>query len=157
YRESLILWDLTKKQVRHELADAADNTCLAFSRDDRTLVSATGRNITNSVVTYKNIKLWDATTGRERATLAADSGWGICFVGFSQDERELITSGVGAIRVWSIATGQRRASLAARLSNAAKGVSLSPAGSHLAVADSASEQIVLWDIARSEVRRLYGA
>ena len=74
---------------------------VAFSPDGKTLASS-GKDQLD-----KTIKLWDAATGKELATLKGHAFAVECFA-FSPDGKTLASQGVHGIKLWDVATGKKQ-------------------------------------------------
>src|SRR5262249_39692640 len=109
---------------------------LAFSPDGRTLASCSGRDDV--------IRLWETTSGKERATLPD----AVCCVAFAPDGKMLAAGKAdGTVKIWDLASGKTIATLEGHRS-LVPSVAFSPDGKTLASSgwDSA---IRLWDVAKA--------
>src|SRR5207244_1231737 len=100
------LWDLKEgKAVR--TIDGNENRfvpALAFSPDGETLVASSFFN----ALTNAQLKLWDTTTGRERAQLGGHTRVALALA-CSPDGQVLASGSLdGTVRLWDAATGQER-------------------------------------------------
>jgi WD40 repeat protein len=127
---------------------------VAWSSDGKTLASL--GNVKGEV------KLWDVTERKERATLRSDlgDGYGLAFtpdgkvllVGHTKDDVKI--GPTGGIAIWDVATGQRRGLLQHTPSHGVASFTLSPDGKTLAAAEYwdldtkgvSKRCITLWDI-----------
>ena len=100
------------------------------------------------------MKVWDAETGAELATLQAHSVSALS-VAFSPDGKRLVSGGYdgsrqrerGVVKLWEAATGRELLVLGEH-AHAVNGVAFSPDGQH--VASSSSDKTVrLWRLADS--------
>jgi WD40 repeat protein len=135
---------------------------ISFSPDGRTLAT---RTVTKEFSWQKPafaevggpIRLWDASTGRERFALAAD--WNnIPVVVFSPDGTLLAAvNDEGALKLWDTASGQELAALKAGSPppfclDHDPIISFSPDGNTLALLFTGPHQIELWDVASRQTR-----
>ena len=125
---------------------ALGRTHAAFSPDGRTLAAAAG---------YNTIRLFDPTTGKERAPLTdPKAGW-VNAVAYAPDGKTLASAGDDAtVRLWDVATGKVRRRLAVA-ENAMDAVSFSPDGKTLAAAGRTGK-IYTWDVATGKGLRQFG-
>jgi WD40 repeat protein len=86
------------------------------------------------------IKIWEASTGREKRSFSARGGY-LRTVEFSHDGQRLATAGQHSVQIWNAATGELLRTLPGR----ERGV-FSPDGSRLAAFDSNTPlAITIWD------------
>ncbi|HJZ54728.1 MAG TPA: WD40 repeat domain-containing protein, partial [Gemmataceae bacterium] len=144
------LWDADTGRERYALNGAVNPLrTVAFSPDGKTLATnwpVPGANA--GEIVSNEVKLWDAATGRERATFKpAGSTW---IVAFSPDGRTLVSAGLyGPIRLWDLETGRERAALRGHSSGTVLSLAFSPDGKTLASALIISQdrgEVKLWDV-----------
>jgi WD40 repeat protein len=153
--------------------------CLAFSPDGKTLASGAGlpprlpvqdgttRRLGRKALVEKpgELKLWDVTTGKERANLQGHSGC-VLSVAFSPDGQMLAAGGAGApmpapdqfwywsgeVKLWDVTTGKERVSLRGHSfpRGTVECVSFSADGTMLASAGG--DAVKLWDTASGTER-----
>src|SRR6516225_10148935 len=120
---------------------------VAFSPDSKTLVSASYDG---------TLKLWDMTTGKERATLGKYKGCLGC-VAFSPDGKTLASGAIGSpvyfpdlknVKLWDVATGKVRTTLKGHTFHV-HSVAFSPDRKTLA---SVNRDVKLWDLATNKER-----
>src|SRR5207245_4133650 len=78
----LRIWDVAAGRLRLAPPNTSSITMLAFAPDGKTLALGQADGI---------VKLWDATTWKERVTLPAHSA-AVSFIGFSPDSKLLATA-----------------------------------------------------------------
>jgi WD40 repeat protein len=106
---------------------------VAFSPDGKALASASGD---------KTVKLWDAQSGQERATLTGH-GDSVSSVAFSPDGKALASASLDkTVKLWDAQSGQERATLTGH-GGYVSSVAFSPDGKTLASA-SADKTVNLW-------------
>jgi WD40 repeat protein len=148
--EHRFLWTLFNSNQKTLVGHSDGILCLAVSRDGSRL--ATGSN-------DKTVKVWDAATGRELVTLAADTGpYGrVLGVAYSPNGKLLASAGNGEaiVKIWDAATGQRVRDLNGHTAGITA-VDFSPDGQRLA-SGSYDHKVKVWDVASgNEVTTLTG-
>ena len=95
-------------------------------------------------------RIWDATTGHERATLTGHGG-SVSAVAISPDGSWLVTAGSdGTARIWDATTGHERATLTGH-GGSVSAVAISPDGSWLVTAGSDGTARI-WDVVSGRER-----
>ncbi len=119
----------------------------AFNPDSKTLASASYDG---------TLKLWDMTTGRQRASFGQYKGC-LGYVAFAPDGKTLATGAIGSpvafpdlgyVKLWDVATGQVRMMLEG---DSFQSVAFSPDGKTLAALNGEGD-VQLWDLATNKVR-----
>ncbi|HEX5105116.1 MAG TPA: protein kinase, partial [Pirellulaceae bacterium] len=144
YEPEAILWDLHTRQQRSKLKMSGQLPEVAFSRDGQILAAGSQ---------FGAVKLFEAATGRETATLQRFEFASTFITGlaFSRDSALVAAAnGEGQVQVWEIATGRLHAALRGHASTVA-GLSFSPDGQTLATA-SADHTVKLWDVVTGQER-----
>ncbi|MFE7275389.1 helix-turn-helix domain-containing protein [Streptomyces sp. NPDC057623] len=131
--EQVTLLDTATGRAQRTVRPGARGTLsLAFSPDGHTLATASGRDV----------KTWDAGTGRLRAGFRVSAGAGFPTApAFSPDGRTLAISGARGVQLWDLATAQPRMSLPTRSPEA---LAFGPDGRTLAIGTGGS--VGLWDV-----------
>jgi WD40 repeat protein len=134
-------WSFHQRWLRKH---AKPITCLAFSPDSQALALADYDNA---------VRLWEAQTGKERATLGEHGGL-VFSVAYSRDGKSLASAGDdGTAKIWDVAT--HKAHTLPHL-GPVRGVAFSPDGQRLASA-GAEGTVRLWDVVtRQEILTLKG-
>jgi WD40 repeat protein/serine/threonine protein kinase len=123
---------------------------LAYAPDGSTLAGALWKKEQDG--SSGSIKLWDAATGKERATLLGHQG-GLTGVVFSPDGRQLASSSWDHdVRLWSLPKGESVATLSGH-TNRVWAIAFSSDGKTLA-SGGLDGTIRLWDVARRAVREV---
>ncbi len=160
FRSSTIkLWETATGRELRELSTGGQSSMgmapvIAFSPDNR-LVAAAGAN--------NSVKVWEVLSGREVRTLTGGaqasfmSALGVSFIGFSDDNRKLVTIS-DAIRVWDTATWQAKTIDTASINPSGftggeGGIALSPDGNQLARAESGGSKIRIVDLSSGTTTR----
>jgi WD40 repeat protein len=119
-------------------------TVLSFAPDGSRLVSGDSAGI---------VKIWDVTTGQERASLwACEPGGCLTAIAISPDGARLATAGFldRSVRFWDAASGEPRGELP-KSGSGVTDLAFSPDGATLALARG-DGTIPLWDVARARER-----
>ncbi len=146
--KAIHIWDVyTGKEKKRFKGHKSTVTTVAFSPDNRTLVSASYDN---------TLRFWDVDTGKEKKTVA---GYDTFFrdVSLSADAQTLMSLGPGSntIRLWNSNTGQHEKNFIGHkkyVSDAA----LSPDGRRLASSSVLKNSIHLWDVNTGKHSKLKG-
>ncbi len=95
------IWDTDRGTPLFTTAPHSSHVwAIAFSRDGRYLATA-GEGPSDGA--FGEIRIWDAVTGSEVATIIDDSSWGVTALTFSPDGTELASSnGDGVVRFWKV-------------------------------------------------------
>ena len=122
---TIALWDVHTGELRHVLSKChSPLTCMAFSPDGKTLVSA-GRD--------SEIVLWDIPTLQRRLSITTQHTEAVYSVAFSPDGETLASGSFDrTLRLWDPHTGKRKAVL--QYPAEVTSVAFSPDGRTLAVA-----------------------
>ncbi len=142
YDQTAKLWGLAASREQATLEGHADIvTSVAFSPDGNTVATASG-----------GVKLWERSTGTEKATLERRKGYGgaLLFTGsiaFTPDGSTLAAgNGQGEVELWDTLTWQRRAILPGHYTSAIWSLAFSSDGKILASA-TRNGTVKLWNIA----------
>jgi WD40 repeat protein len=145
------LWDLARREPRCTLRGHRRRvTSVAFSPDGRNVASADG---------YACVKLWDAATGQERATLQQPQYWhpGIFALAFSPDGSTLAAGDISlrpwgyGLRRWDVASFKEHSFLVAHSFERILCLAFSPDGRHL-VGGTRTRTVQRWDLAPGRER-----
>lgn len=132
------LWDVHSGELRHVLSKYhSPLTCMAFSPDGKTLVSASRDS---------EIVLWDISTLQRRLSLTTQHTEGVSSVAFSPDGATFASSSSDqTLRFWDPQTGEQKVAL--QYPDAITSIAFSPNGKTLAVGwgEWANNQIQLLD------------
>jgi WD40 repeat protein len=120
---------------------------VAFSPDGRLLASASGDHTKGDSVFPGEIKVWDASAGRELRTIGDHPG-AVQGLAFSADGRLASAESDGSVRVWDPSTGERLAMIHAHAKRV-RDVAFTPDGGLLASCSDATQagwgEVRLWD------------
>ncbi|WP_406384124.1 trypsin-like peptidase domain-containing protein [Streptomyces sp. NBC_01618] len=137
------LWDVaTGKVLRESPGEESEDSAssVAFSPDGKKLATGPGGAV------GAKVKLWDATTGQNKATLASTD---FVSVAFNPDGKAVATSGGNGVQLWSSETGQLQATLSRTPFTS---VAFGPDGRTLAAIDEDREMVRLWDASIHQAR-----
>jgi Tol biopolymer transport system component len=154
--QTIKLWDVATGKEQATLQGpfgGVEHVALAFSPDGETLASGSWDQTILNPLTI-NLKLWDVTTGKERATLKGHSSF-VFSVAFSPDGKTLASGsgGIGRpgeIKLWDVQKGNEQAAFKGQPETVSF-VTYSPDGKTLASA-SWDGTIKLWDVAAGTER-----
>jgi WD40 repeat protein len=146
------LWDVRTGRLRTTLkGHTGEVRSVAFSGDGKFLVSAGGDISFDHRPVPGELKLWDAGTGRERATIRGHSGPIAC-AAFSRDGKAVATAGFdGAVKLWDVARQQELATLRGHTGPVGS-VAFSRDGKLLASGGVQDGAVKLWDVATGRQR-----
>jgi WD40 repeat protein len=148
------LWEAATGKERLSLAGHQGAIfSLAFSPDGKLLACGSGTSASNGQPAGGELKLWDLTMGRQRASLGGKVLSWVWSVAFSPDGKRLAAADVyGNVVLWEVASGKRTATLQAfnphgqeEDINPAFSVAFSPDGKILAA--GTLRGIKLWEVA----------
>ncbi|HEV3443551.1 MAG TPA: WD40 repeat domain-containing protein, partial [Gemmataceae bacterium] len=115
------LWDVDTHKQKLDLTGYSGSIfCVAFSRDRKLVAVGGGHFASNGQAGAGEVTLWDATTGKEKATFKAGEGEGrgddfielVWSLAFSPDGKTLALAGIyGNVVLWDLRTGKRTATL----------------------------------------------
>lgn len=143
---TLSVWDVDAGQKMLELrGHTAPANDVSFSPDGTRFVSCSGELRPGASVTGPGqVKLWDATTGREIFTLTGHAG-PVTRVTFSPDGLRLASASWDqTIKVWEVATGEEIFTLKIGKQINCYGLAFSPDGTMLAAASDGTT-VQFWD------------
>jgi WD40 repeat protein len=138
------LWDAQTGQERAVLKEHIRSTwSVVFSPDGRMLAVGGRTWDAENKREVETVRLWDATTGQERALFKGHTGH-VESVAFGGDGKTLASGGSdGAVRLWDVAAGQERATLKGH-GGPVNSVAFSPDGRTLA-SGSEDNTVRLWE------------
>jgi len=115
------LWDVDTHKQKLDLTGYSGSIfCVTFSRDRKLVAAGGGHFASNGQAGAGEVTIWDATTGKEKATLKAGEGEGegdafielVMSLAFSPDGKTLALAGIyGNVVLWDLRTGKRTATL----------------------------------------------
>jgi len=148
---TLKLWDVDARKPKQSLiGQALPVTSVKFSPDGALIATVTGDWQKWQVA--GELRLWDAKTGEELASLPGHTTE-IKRLAFDREGKRLVSAGAGGqIFVWDIAT--RRISHRIKNDGAATSVCFLPAGPRLAIGD-ARGGVTVWDVATAKLIQRY--
>jgi WD40 repeat protein len=128
--ETAKVWDAETGQEILTLKHADIVWSVAYSPDDRYIVTGSGGYGPNMERFTAEVKLWDAKTGKEIRTLNGHSGE-VVSVAFSPDGKRIVSgSRDTTLKVWDAQTGQEIHTLRGHM-NWVTGVAYRPDGKHI--------------------------
>ena len=102
-------------------------------------------------VSGNDVKLWDATTGRELLTLVGHTGWAMGLA-FSPDGKSLASTSLdGTVRIWNIAPGNETVTVSSPPAGFGTRVAYNPVG-HEFAASGGDGTVTIWDDQTGEPR-----
>jgi WD40 repeat protein len=151
YHQDVDLWDVATGKLRLTLPDHRGRVaCAAFSPDGKVVAVACNRDEGGLLKHTTEVKLWDAATGKERATFPRHEGY-VWEVRFSPDGKALALLEARnftprGLKVLDAATGRTLATLSVSdPKEDAYHMAFSPDGKLLATA-CAEGKVRLWDV-----------
>jgi WD40 repeat protein len=147
YPNEIMRWDLAtgKYAGNQKIAGEFPNWCAAFSTDAKVLATVVTAGLPDRFA-RKDIKLWDVTTGKARATLQGHES-DVRALAFSADDGNLGSgSEDGTIKLWDVTRGKELASFKGH-SARVECLAFSPDGKLLA-SGSEDKMIKLWNVTK---------
>jgi WD40 repeat protein len=150
------LWDLAVSKEKAFLAGHKGSVLsVAFSPDGKLIASGSGEQAPSGIPTTGEVKVWDASTGKEIVPVKGkerDEMRPVYSVAFSPDSKMVASADIfGNVLLWEAQTGKRSRALQAfrpgireKDVNSAISVTFSPDGTTLAGATV--QGIKLWDV-----------
>jgi WD40 repeat protein len=140
----LQVWDVAARKVRLRLP-VAHPTAVAVAPDGKTLAMAASWRRGDQQLAA-NVRLWDAATGKERATLRKAGAWWALCLKYSPDGKTLLTGG-DTLTFWDAATGKQGTTLECEY-RLITGVAWAPDGRTVAAAyHGLGGAVKVWDVA----------
>ena len=140
----MILWSIRGTLLRRFEGHRRDVTCLAFTRDGKTLASASEDGA---------VRLWDVAAGTERLKLAA-ADEGVQALVTTPDGKGLIAEGAGhVLQLWDTAGGRERRQFRGHTGRILA-LAITRGGETLA-SSSTDGTLRLWDVAAGTEKRLF--
>jgi WD40 repeat protein len=130
---------------------------MCFSADGKRLASASGGYDARENRGWGQVKVWDATTGKETLNLGGHTLW-VDSVAFSRDGKRLASASAGGVKVWDAKTGQELLTFRA-YDGFVHAACFSPDGKRLATSsgDSKHGEVKVWNAdTGQELRSLKG-
>jgi WD40 repeat protein len=138
---------------RLSLEDSAGYLVASFAPDSRTLVGVSIRVENNGSHWAGPLRLWDATTGRVKATVANNVKFCTPPLRFSPDSKFMAIEGPGVFKVWETDSGAERINLAPAGNQFGRAnFDFTPDSRTLAVGNGRTRTIQLWDLTAGKER-----
>jgi WD40 repeat protein len=138
---NLRVWDLAGRQpIRSWSAHPATVTAVAWTRDDRWLVSADARG---------GIRVWSFASGQLRLSWNGHEGW-IQDLAVLPGSRRFVSAGGDLVKLWDLATGTELLKLAGHTGEV-MALAVAPDG-RTAISGSRDATIRVWDLAVGSAR-----
>ena len=106
---------------------------VAYSPDGSRIVSGSWDN---------TLKIWDASSGKELATLSGHTNW-VLAVAYSPDGSRIVSGSTDKLKIWDASSGEQFATLSGHTNNV-YAVAYSPDGSRI-VSGSSDNTLKIWD------------
>lgn len=124
-----------------EILNIPGGAYVKFSPDGQRLAAVSGNEV----------KVWDASTGRELLTLFGHTGWAMG-IDFSPDGKQLTSTSLdGTVKIWSLLPGHETVTVASPLTGYGTRVAYNPNGGEFAT-NGGDGSAMLWDAKTGELR-----
>ena len=143
------VWDVnTRQRIGTLRTDSGGVTSVAYSPDSTIIAAGKGWNFRTMRSTNRNekgdtVRLWDAKTGKHKATLTGHTN-SIYSVSFSPDNTTIVSaSSDNTVRLWNVNTGETKVTLIGH-TDSVNSVAYAPNGHTIATASS-DKTVRLWN------------
>ena len=145
----IVIWDMDKRAVLWSSERLLSVDALAFSPDDRTLITACWD---------KSVRLWDVKTGKEIRTLKGHAQ-PVLAAALSPDGATLASGSTdGVVKLWDMASGLEKDTFTVTSSSGINALAFVADSHTLAIACGATNdlgEVLLWDLVQRHPRAVF--